>query len=145
MGRVTKVRITITGKRPVKLIENPKTWGEYLRNKRLELRFPLRDAAREIGVMEGTLYRWEHDREKIRPMQYPRIIRFLGFIPPLFPMETLGQRITVYRLIHGLSKQVFAGMMRVETETLRKWERDETEPKGEKKERIERLLRSIAR
>lgn len=130
LGRVAKVGITLTGQRPIKTIENPKTWGECLKKRRLELGLTSGEAARIMGVMPNTLYLWEFDKKKPHPMSCVKIIDFLGYVPPFYGTETLGQRMAIYRLLHGLSKRKFAKLLGVAQETLRKWERGESEPDG---------------
>ena len=143
LGRVAKVGITLKGQRPLKTIENPKTWGECIRKRRLEFRLTSGEAARILRIMPNTLYLWEYDIKKPLPMSCLKIIDFLGYVPPFLGTETLAQRMAIYRLLHGLSKRKLAKLLGVAAETLRKWERDECEPEGEKREKLEELLDSV--
>jgi len=44
--------------------KNPKTAGEMLRKKRMELRLTMRDIAERLGVSETTVYNWEIKNRK---------------------------------------------------------------------------------
>lgn len=140
LGRVAKVGVTLRWRKPAKTIENPKTWGECLRKRRLELGLTSAEAARMLGIMPSTLYVWECGKKKPHPTSCLKIMDFLGHIPSFYARETLGQRMAIYRLLHGLSKRKFANLLGVAAETLRKWERGESEPEAEKMEKVEKLL-----
>lgn len=140
---MTKAGITLKAPKVPKTPEAPVSWGGCLRKRRLELGLTISETARRLKTTLNTLKGWENDKGKIRPLHMPKIIHFLGYIPSLLPMETLGQKITAYRYIHGLSKQRFAGLLHVDLGTLRKWEHGEGEPKGEKKKRVEELLNTV--
>ena len=143
LGRVTKVGITLKWRKPSKIIENPRTWGEYLKNRRLELGLTVAVTARRFKVVFNTLNEWEHDRVSFRPMYYPRVIEFLGHIPPLFPMETLGQKIIAYRLIHGYSQTKFSQILKVNICSLQNWEEGKSEPNEENRKKLQRLFDSM--
>ncbi len=139
-GRVTKVGITLKWEKPAKMIQNPKTWGEYLRNRRLELKMSQPKVAEILGIAVPTVSEWEHDKKEIRPRQYPRIIKFLGHVPPLFRMETLGQRIHAYRIVHGLTMEGLGQILKVSPTAVFEWENGKCEPNEENRKRLERLL-----
>lgn len=140
LGRVTKVGITLNASRAPKMVENPKTWADQLRNRRLKLRLSLPKAARLLKVSRNTLCEWEARKLDILAIHYPRIINFLGYIPPLFSTKTTGQKILAYRLIHGMSQQKLALLLKVSQGALSHWERDVVEPRGGSKKKIEELL-----
>ena len=140
LGRVTKVEITLNASRGLKTVESPKTLGDYLRNRRLELRLSLPKAARLLGVSRNTLCEWESRDLDILAVHYPKIINFLGRIPPLFTTKTTGQKILTYRLIHGMSQRELALLLEVSQGALSHWQRDIVEPRGDSKKKIEGLL-----
>jgi len=39
--------------------KNPKTFGEMIRKKRMDLRLTMREIAERLGVSETTVYNWE--------------------------------------------------------------------------------------
>jgi len=39
--------------------KNPKTFGEIIRKKRMDLRLTMREVAERLGVSETTIYNWE--------------------------------------------------------------------------------------
>lgn len=71
-----------------------KTLGDHIRKRRLELGFQ-KDAAKQIGVDEATIFNWESNETTPTIRHIPRVIEFLGYnpLPPpesLIPYGTLG-------------------------------------------------------
>ena len=60
-----------------KLIANPQTLGEKIRNRRLELGLLQKDVAKIIGVCEDSITGWENARVKPLVKYYPSISSFL--------------------------------------------------------------------
>jgi DNA-binding XRE family transcriptional regulator len=60
---------------------DPKTLGDHLRQKRLDLGMTQKGVADRIGVDEATIYNWEANRKHPAGRLIPRIIQFLGYCP----------------------------------------------------------------
>ena len=59
----------------------PKTLGEHLRRRRLELKMKPAEAIGKMGVSRQILRIWEADRILPTKWQQDRIIKFLGYDP----------------------------------------------------------------
>ena len=75
--------------------------------------------------------------------QIPEITRFLGYTLPLINRQTTGQKIVAYRRVRGMSQRALALELNVDPGTLGRWERDESSPTGELKQRLEPFFRQI--
>ncbi len=63
-------------------MENPQTIGNHIRNRRLELKLTLSEAAQLLGVHLVTLGAGENDRATPMKRQLPKIQQFLGYELP---------------------------------------------------------------
>jgi transcriptional regulator with XRE-family HTH domain len=108
---------------------NPKTIGEAIRKRRLDLNLRQIDVAAIIDCDEITVVNWEKGHRTPRLNHLPGIIRFLGY-NPLPGGNTIGERIVANRKSRGLTQKEFAHELGVDPSTLAKWERGEREPKG---------------
>jgi DNA-binding transcriptional regulator YiaG len=64
------------------------TLGDHLRRRRLTLKLPQEEAAKQLGVGRASLHHWEQDRQKPGAASLPAIVRFLGYNP--LPSQTTG-------------------------------------------------------
>lgn len=106
----------------------PKTIGEHIKKRRMDLGLSQAQAAREISVTEDTCCYWENGRNSPKVSEYPAIIRFLGYYPQTHETETLGGKITRYKRMHGMNNRAFGALCGVDAGTVAKWERNETTP-----------------
>lgn len=65
----------------IKYIENPKTIGDYIRNKRLERKLFQKDVAKILKVTDDTIINWENNRSTPQVNLMPQILKFLEFCP----------------------------------------------------------------
>jgi site-specific DNA recombinase len=61
------------------------TLGDHLRRRRLTLKLPQEQAAKQLGVGRASLQHWEQDRQKPGAASLPAIVKFLGYNPLLIP------------------------------------------------------------
>jgi DNA-binding XRE family transcriptional regulator len=134
--------ITLAASKPTKIPQNPRTWGEHIKKRRLELGLFQAQVAKIIGVDESTVVNWE--KEHTNPMLWtiPKIIEFLGYKPNLMQNLTLGQKITAYRYTRGINQEELAHKLGIDPTTLGRWERDERQPKEKFKHRLEPLIQT---
>jgi DNA-binding transcriptional regulator YiaG len=128
--------------------KEPKTLGEHLRNKRIEMNLFQREVALLFGVSEDCVTYWENGRAQPFIKYYPAIISFLGFNPflttePNTP-TSLGGRIKRYRCEHGLSHKKLGKLLGVHASTVGSWEKGEFEPYKMTLKKIEKLLSNIS-
>ncbi len=62
------------------LIAEPKTLGEHLRRKRVDMGLTNIQVAEILGVAYQTVERWEHNRRPITPRNRAKIVAFLGYV-----------------------------------------------------------------
>jgi transcriptional regulator with XRE-family HTH domain len=107
----------------------PKTIGDQIRKRRLDLGIRQIDAARIIGCNEMSIVNWERGHTLPRINHTAGVTRFLGCNP--FPArDTLAMQLVNYRKAFGITQKEFARQIGVDPGTLARWERGERKPKG---------------
>jgi transcriptional regulator with XRE-family HTH domain len=118
--------LTLLAKRPLNSAY-PKslvTLGDHLRRRRLDLGLLQKDVAVTIGVDTMTVCNWEKNRGGPELHFIPRIIKFLGYEPPLPQPGTLGERIKHYRYLRGITQEDLAKEIGIDPGTLSRLERN---------------------
>lgn len=105
-----------------KLLTNPKTIGEKLKNRRLQLGLLQKDVAERIGVCEDSVTLWENNRNEPSVGYLPKIINFLGYEPFEIDTSTLGGQIKLYRYQNGLSQADLAKILEINESTVFQYE-----------------------
>jgi len=95
-----------------------KSLGDHIRKRRLDLKIFQKDAAEKIGVDETTIWFWENNRVEPSISFIPKIIEFLGYIPFETKYNSLGERIIIFRRIHGLSQKKLASLIGIDSTTI---------------------------
>jgi DNA-binding XRE family transcriptional regulator len=109
----------------------PRTLGEHLKKRRMELGLWQRDLRVRFKLEKETYANWEKDRCYPAMKHWPGIIEFLGRDPNPEP-STLGERLMAYRRHHGLSRTALAVVLGADDTTLWRWETDQRKPECEK-------------
>jgi DNA-binding XRE family transcriptional regulator len=135
----------LTCRKPTKIPQNPKTLGEHIKKRRLELGLFQAQMAGIIGVDESTVTNWEKENTKPMLWAIPRIIEFLGYEPTLRSNLTLGEEIRVYRYKRGIPQKELARQLGVDPTTLGRWERDECQPNESIMRRLGSLFHTLDR
>lgn len=107
---------------------DPKTIGEHIRKRRMDLGLTQGEVAKHMGVSEDCLCYWENDRNEPRLYQYPSIISFLGYYPLTHETETFGGKITRYKHEYGMNNEKLANLLGVDEGTVASWERNKRLP-----------------
>ena len=118
----------------------PKTLGQHLKKRRVELGLVQRDVCKRFDIEKETYANWEKDRCYPALKNWPDIISFLGY-DPTPDQQTLGQQLLAHRRHYGLSRKSLAAAIGVDEATLGAWEIDERKPVSEKQ--IDAVLRMI--
>lgn len=118
---------------------DPKTLGEHLRRRRLELGLRQRDAAQELGIRPSSVLSWEKGTRRPADRYIPALIRFLGYDPRPVPVR-LGDRLRAWRHHRGLSCKATAKHLGIDEGTLSRWERGIWNPTGPRRKLVEDLL-----
>ena len=116
-----------------KVSQNPQTWDEHIKKRRLELGLFQSAVAKALGVNTSTVTNWEKHHSEPMLWIIPKVIEFLGYKPELLATQTLGERIKAYRQLRGLSEKELAEQLGIDSATLGRWERDECKPKSKLK------------
>jgi transcriptional regulator with XRE-family HTH domain len=139
-GCVAILPIVLICSKPTKIPQNPQTWGEHIKKRRLELELYQSQVAEIIGVTESTITNWEKHRSEPMLWVIPMVIEFLGYEPGLLSTQTFGEQIRAYRRLHGITQEELARQLCVDPATLGRWERDECKPKSKLKKKLEAFL-----
>lgn len=123
-----------------KLIENPVTIGEKLKNRRLELRLLQKDVASILGVCIDSVTYWENNRSCPQVCHYPQIIQFLGYMPFEVDTSTLGGHIKLYRFQKGLTQEELALKLDLNESTIFHYENNKHKPYPRIRKKLEELF-----
>jgi transcriptional regulator with XRE-family HTH domain len=136
--------ITLKAKKPVSREKIPdvcRTWGDWIKVRRVELKLSKCQLAVKINVSDSTIYLWEKNRVQPSLAQIPRIIEFLGRDPFEKKAEDLGDNIREYRRVHGLSQKILAEQFGVDETTIAGWESGKHRPTKKLIDRIKKIGR----
>jgi transcriptional regulator with XRE-family HTH domain len=123
--------LTLKAKKPASREKYPdflRTWGDYIKARRLDLKLTKRQLSLKLDVSDVTIYLWEKNRVQPSLAQIPKIIEFLGYDPFEPLSESLSEKIKAYGPVHGLSQKNLAEQLGVDQTTLAGWERGEHTP-----------------
>ncbi len=107
---------------------NPKTIGEHIKRKRMQLGLMQSEVAEIINVSTDCIYHWETNRNKPQINYYQKIISFLEYNPFEINANTLSEKIFAFRCLNGLSSKAFGRLLKVDASTVRSWELGESVP-----------------
>lgn len=106
------------------------TLGDHVLKRRLDLQLDRQQTAEIIGTDKCSIANWEHNRSGPRARYLPKIIDFLGYTPKdLFTTNTFGEKIRVYRQIHGLTQKQMANKIGIDEGTIRYLEKEKHKPR----------------
>ncbi len=129
------VPVTLTAPKPLPFPAAPKTLGEHLRKRRIELGLLQRHVAKSVGVAVNTLMTWERDRAEPEPRYWSKIISFLGYDPNPAP-ETLGEHLQARYRALGLPRKEVAARLQMDEGTLKKYETGASRPTSNRTRRV---------
>jgi DNA-binding XRE family transcriptional regulator len=122
--------------KPVPYAREPKTLGQHLKKRRMELGLFQRDLRERFQLEKETYANWEKDRRFPAMKHWPGIIEFLGYDPNPEP-KSLSEKLLAYRRRHGLSRRALALQVGLDEATLWRWENDQRKP--ERKRHIDAI------
>lgn len=120
--------------------KEPKTLGEHIRRRRLDLGLRQRDLAAQLGVREETLAMWERGQATPQVPHYAAIVRFLGYDPSPAG-EELSRRLNATRRRLGLSQRELAAQLGLDQGTVADFERGRRGASRRVLRAVTRLLR----
>jgi len=108
--------------KPQESEKEPKTLGEHLKKRRIELGLIQKQAAKLLSVGASTVLNWEKGKTEPPIESIPAILKFLGYDP--FPKPcTLSERMLAARRSHGWSIAQAAEHIGVDEGSWGQWER----------------------
>jgi DNA-binding XRE family transcriptional regulator len=113
---------------------NPKTLGQRLKKRRLELKLFQKDLRELFKLEKETYVNWEKDKCIPSMRHFPMLIEFLGY-DPMPTAISLGEKLMSYRRKNGISRKALAKEIGVDEATLQGWETGGRKP--QKKEHLE--------
>lgn len=114
------VKIVLKAKKPNKkpYPKELKTYGDHLRQKRLDLNLSQPQVANIINVTPDTITNWELNKNVPNTSYIPRIISFIGY-SPIFHQNPVVN----YRVQNGLTQKELAKILKIDPSTLLKIEK----------------------
>ena len=115
------------------------TFGDHIRNARLQRGLEQGQVARLVGVTESKVCNWENHRSSPPIHQCKQVIEFIGYNP--FPKpNTFSEQLVSFRRGRGLRVKDAAALAGVDPASWSSWEREEHEITGAYRNRIQALL-----
>jgi transcriptional regulator with XRE-family HTH domain len=108
---------------------SPKTIGEMIRKRRLDLGLLQREATEQLGCDKMTIVNWERGHTTPQVAHMARVIAFLGF-NPIDAGATIAERLVNFRKTRGITQKAFASRIGIDQGTLGKWKRGKRKPMG---------------
>ncbi len=141
-GRVALLQfvpIRLKALKPKETDFEPRTLGQHLKKRRLELRLTQKQVAHRLGVNPWTVLNWEKDNTDPPVASMPAILQFLGHVP--FPdPRSIPQRLLAKRRAMGWTIKEAAWQLRVDEATWAAWEGGRTAARGRFLRLVESLL-----
>lgn len=122
---------------------SPKTIGEMIRKRRLDLGLLQREAAKRIGCDQMTMVNWERGHTTPQVAHMAQIVAFLGF-NPIQVGTSMAERFVNFRKSRGITQNAFAAQIGVDQSTLAKWERGERQPIGKYLDRVRLIIPDVS-
>jgi len=135
--------LTLQARKPVHKEKYPdflRTWGDYIKVRRLDLKLTKRQLSLRFNVSDVTIYLWERNKVKPSLTQIPKIIEFLGRDPFENKADSLAERIKDFRRVRGLSRKKLADQLGIDPSTLEGWETGKHQPTKKLLDKIKSAL-----
>ena len=107
----------------------PRTLGQHLRKRRLELGLKQIGLRVRFKLDKETYANWENDRCFPATKHWPKALAFLGY-DPMPATQTLGAKLLAFRRQSGMSRKALANLIGADEATVWRWESGEREPKS---------------
>lgn len=101
--------------------------GEKILRRRLELGLTQKEIAKQLGINDQTVSRWETGESNPNIKHYPFVISFLDYYP--FEIDdTFGGKIKRYRFINGMSRKKLAQLFKISSKLIQEIEENKSLP-----------------
>jgi transcriptional regulator with XRE-family HTH domain len=133
------VHIRLIARRPTPYREHPRTLGERIKKRRIELGLTQAEAAKRLAVNSRTVLNWEIGRYDPPIRSMPTILSFLGYDPFSAP-GAVCECLLRKRRENGWSTSEAARELGVDPTTWQDWERGHVILFREHRNRVAKLL-----
>ncbi|MFZ4766278.1 MAG: helix-turn-helix transcriptional regulator [Roseimicrobium sp.] len=116
------------------MVCQPKTLGEHMRNRRLELGLRQEYVAAQLGTVREVYERWERDVREPVVSEWPGILAFLGYYP--FSQHEVADLVLKARRCQGVGQKRLAAAIGVIHQRLRRWEHGAEMPDADSMRRL---------
>jgi len=110
--------VTLKAARPLKIPQNPQSWRDRIKKRRLELGLYQAQLAEIVAVTESTVTNWEKNRTSPTLRSRRKVIEFLGYDPIHSHSETLGEKLSQYRKSRSISQKGLAHQIGIDPTTV---------------------------
>ena len=121
---------------PKGYVDQPKTLGDHLRNRRLDLGLVQAEVAAMLSTTVDTIRNWEANRVYPRGYVLARVTAFVGYDPDDTKTDTLGKRLLAWRGARGIRQRELARMLGIGRDTLWSWESGLRKPQKRMRVRV---------
>ena len=83
--------------------------------------YPPKIWPRELKADIYSIHGWEYKQYSSEIRHMPKIVEFLGYVPWNISAKTLGEKITAYCKLHGITKQELAQQLNIHPSTISRW------------------------
>ena len=121
LGRLAQLfcHFTLTVKKTTAYTDSakPKTIGNHIRKRRLNLGLSQHEVAKMIAVSDDTIRQWEKNVYKPLIRFYPKIIEFLTYVPLPKP-HSFSVQLRFCRHALGITQKRFAQLVKYSSDTV---------------------------
>jgi len=116
------------------------TLGDHLRAARLDRGLMQSEVARILKVNQDTVTGWELNRHAPPARMAKKIIRFLGYVPPIDEQDSISKRLQKARQILGHTQEQATKKMHCDESNIRQIELGKRHPREEISRKIGRYI-----
>lgn len=118
---------------------HPRSIGEHIKKRRMDLKLLQREAADRMGISPTTLCYWESSGRRPEAHHLRAVHAFLGLDPYPAP-DSMMTRLAAFRNRNAMSAEDLARILGIKSTTLARWERGATSPTGHYFKAVKTLL-----
>ncbi len=124
----------------------PKTLGQHLKKRRMDMRMSQKKVATLLGISREVYGQWEADHISPRVSSMPKVIDLLGYAPlDDGAVLAIGDRVRQSRRVLGLTRDEAAERLGVTGTTISYWETGRVVPAKRHRKAIEAFVASVSR
>ena len=107
----------------------------------MELGLLQKDVAGIFGISDDTVTYWENNRAEPRTAYYPKLIKFLGYVPFEIETNTTAGKMKMYRFLNGLSQEDLAKELGINESTVFHYENGKHLPQPQTLQKMAHIIK----